>query len=218
MRCLDHDASPDRQLQLQSMNTTLPPTASSPKWLHETSRNRRLFLPVLLPTLLQAAFTAEINFGHHEEVCQHSNTPGLLQNPERKHKWGLSAGHPHTTMTGSFPTRTSPFSRVPRREASEPDSAGHQGLLSTSILQGWKVPIFLWGSTPTCLVTPLSRMCLARHSRDRGTFSSRQKWSSSSASHRVDRRLPITRSTERRWEAPSSIPSSTWTQRSHKNL
>lgn len=97
----------------------------------------------------------------------------------------------------------------------EPGPAGHQGLLSTSTLQA---PTFPWGSTLTCLVTPLSRICLARHSRDRGTFSSWQKWSSSSASHRVDRRLPITRSTERRWKAPSSIPSSTWTQRSQKSL
>lgn len=218
MKRLDHCASPQRQLQLQSMNTTLLPTARSPKWPHETSENKRLSLPVLLPTLPQAAFTAEINFGHHEEVCQHSDTPGLLQNPERNHKWGLSAGRPHTTVTGSFPARTSPFSRVPRRGTCEPDPAGHQGLLSTSTLQGWKEPKFLWGSIPTCLVQPVSRICLARHSRDRGTFSSRQKGSSSSASQWVDRRLPITRSTERRWEAPSSIPSSTWTQRSQKSL
>jgi len=116
MKHLVHDASPRSELQPQSKNTTLPPTTGLPQWPQETSAHRGLSLPVLLFTVLQAAFTAEINCGHHEEVCQHCDTPGLLQDPERNSNWGLSANYPNTTAAGSFPARTSPFSRRPGRD------------------------------------------------------------------------------------------------------
>lgn len=102
----------------------------------------RLSLPVLWPTLLQVAFSAEINFSHHDDVCQHSDTPGLLQNAERNHKWGLSAGHPHTTTKRSFPTRTSPFSRVPRRGSCEPDPQDTKASSAPAFFRAGRCPYF----------------------------------------------------------------------------
>lgn len=102
----------------------------------------RLSLPVLWPTLLQVAFSAEINFRHHDDVCQHSDTPGLLQNAERNHKWGLSAGHPHTTTKRSFPSRTSPFSRVPRRGSCEPDPQDTKASSAPAFFRAGRCPYF----------------------------------------------------------------------------
>lgn len=74
---------------------------------------RALSLPVLLPTLLQAARTAEINRSHPDEVCQHRDTPGLLQENREKqqeanacwsfqhHRRGILPGHDLSLLKGA---------------------------------------------------------------------------------------------------------------------
>lgn len=123
-----HDASPHYSFSF------LPTSLLSLLWPQEISECTMLPLTVLplpvLPALLQVAFTAEVNCGHHDEVCQHCDTPGLLQEAERNMKWQLSACQPDTTAAGFFLAKIFPLlSRAWKRHWScEPAPAGHRDM------------------------------------------------------------------------------------------